>query len=97
MSKIRIPRKKKKHIMVNMYSFPYVPKIERYKAYFSIEYGIKRFNMTPEKLCDTFGVYIMDHVIWWNWVRYKKLGIKPELSEKYLEYWNFFKNKGIIK
>ena len=95
--KIRIPRKKKKLGYNNSYILPFIPKVNRYFDYFNIEDGIKRFRMTAEELCNTFGRYVMDEVIWWNWVRYKKLGIKPEMSLKYKEYWDYFVKEGIIK
>lgn len=98
MSKIRIPRKKKKHIRHDniCHCFPNVPKVERYLCYFRVEYGCKRRKMSAEQLCNTFGVYTMDDVIWWAWVRRKHIGIEPQLSERYLGYWNFFKDKGVI-
>ena len=93
---IRIPRKKKKHCRYNPQWFPFVPKVERYYDYFSIEYGMRTYKMSAEDLCNTFSRYIMDTVIWWAWVRWKKLGIKPELSPKYQEYWNYFVDEGVI-
>ena len=96
MKKIRIPRKKKKLGYNHSYVFPYIPKINRYFDYFNIEDGIKRFRMTAEQLCNTFGRYVMDEVIWWNWVRWKELEIKPEMSEKYQEYWDYFVKEGVI-
>ena len=97
MKKIRIPRKKNKKGYIHYYKFPYVPVVNRYFNYQTIEDGIKRFGMTAEQLCNTFGRYVMDEVIWWNWVRWKELGIKPEMSEKYQEYWNYFVKKKVIK
>ena len=98
MKKIRIPRKlKKKSYSGYIYYFPCVTKLNKYLSYFRIEYGIKQFNMTPEKLCETFGKYTMDDVIWWNWVIYKKTNIITNMSKKYQEYWNYFKDRNIIK
>lgn len=93
---IRIPRKKKKCYCYNPQLFPFVPKVERYYDYLSIEYGIRTYKMSAEDLCNTFSRYIMDTVIWWAWVRWKELGIKPELSQKYREYWNWFVDEGVI-
>lgn len=74
---IRIPRKKKKKGYINSYKFPYIPKVNRYLCYFTIEDGIQRFHLTPEQLYNTFGRYTMDDVIWWNWVR-KNLGLNQK-------------------
>lgn len=93
---IRIPRKKKKHYSPNLKLFPHKPIIERYYAYFDIEYGIKKYKMSAENLCNTFGRYLMDDVIWWAWIRWKKLGIKPELSPLFKGYWDWFVSKGVI-
>lgn len=100
MSKIRIPRRKKKwHYRDKSIDckFPYVPKYYKYVCYFCIEDGIKKFNMTAEELYNNFGRYIMDHVIWWHWVRRKHLHIEPELSGEFKEYWNYFVSEGVIK
>ena len=96
MNKIRIPRKKKKKGYIYYYNFPCVPKVNRYFNYFVIEDGIKNFGRTAEQLCNTFGRYVMDEVIWWNWVRWKELGVKPDMSQRYQEYWDYFANNGII-
>jgi hypothetical protein len=100
MSRIRIPRKKKKwhykNKMIN-YKFPYVPKYYRYVYYFCIEYGIKEFNMTVEELYKSFGRYTIDHIIWWYWVRRKHLHIEPKLNGEFQEYWDYFVSKGVIK
>ena len=95
--KIRVPRKKKKIGRIYSYKFPQIPRINRYLDYLIIEDGIKHFGMTAEELCGTFGRYIMDEVIWWNWVRSKELGIKPEMSSKYKKYWDYFVKEGIIR
>lgn len=99
MKKIRIPRKlKKKYSKLNSRRyFPNVPVLLRYYHYFFIEEGIKRHSMSAEDLVHTFGAYVYDDVIWWNWVRLKELGIKPEMSTKFQEYWNYFVERGIIK
>lgn len=97
MKKIRIPRKVKKYYKdTGVRHFPNVPKAERYIRYFNIEDGIKRYDMTAEDLCKTFGKYLIDDVIWWHWVRWKELGIEPKMSPKYQEYWDFFVNEGVI-
>jgi hypothetical protein len=100
MKKIRIPRKLKKHnweiLDRNSNQFPNVPKLRRYYDYLAIEWGIKLYNMSPEELVHKFARYTMDHVIWWNWVRWKEFGIAPEMSKKYQEYWNYFVENGAI-
>lgn len=98
MSKIRIPRKLKKYgdKKLKHYNFPNVPRLSRYYSYFVIEDGIKTHNMSAEELCKTFGRYTMDDVIWWHWIRKKKLGIEPQMSPKFQEYWDFFKSKGCL-
>ena len=93
---IRIPRKKKKAYRYSPKMFPYIPKVERYYAYFSIKDGMKRHNLGAEELCNKYGRYVMDEVIWWAWVRWKELGIQPELSTKYRKYWNYFVDEGVI-
>ena len=93
---IRIPRKKKKYYKYNPQWFPYVPKTQRYYSYFAIENGIRTYKIGAEELCNTFGRYLMDDVIWWNWVRWKELEIKPTMSRKYQEYWNYFVKEGVI-
>ena len=93
---IRIPRKKKKHCRYNPQWFPCTPKVQRYCYYLDIERGIRAYGMGAEGLCETFSRYIMDAVIWWAWVRWKELGVKPELSPKYQEYWNYFVDEGVI-
>ena len=100
MKKIRIPRKLKKNanILLNKsYCFPEVPKLQKYYSYLDVEDGIKRYNMSAEQLYYSFGRFTMDDIIWWNWVRWKKLNVKPEMSEDFQEYWNYFVEKGIIK
>jgi hypothetical protein len=97
MTKIRIPRKKKKESILQHYNFPCVPKINRYWSYKIIEYGISHYNMSAEDLYRTFGCYTMDDVIWWAWVRRKHLHIEPKLSEEFQEYWNYFVSEGVIK
>lgn len=94
--KIRISRKKKKLGYNHSYIFPYIPKINRYFDYFNIEDGIKRFGMTAEELCNTFGRYVIEEVIWWNWVRYKKLGIQPEMSFEYKKHWDYLVKEKVI-
>ena len=98
MKKIRIPRKLKKisDKIWSDYQFPNVPKLARYIHYQRVDWGIKHFKMSAEELCETFGKFSMDDVIWWNWVRRKELGIKPSLSPKYQEYWDYFVEKGVI-
>lgn len=93
---IRIPRKKKKYYRYNSQWFPFVSKVQRYYSYFFIEDGIRTYKMGAEELCNTFGRYSMDDVIWWNWVRWKELGIKPEMSDKYQEYWDYFVKECVI-
>lgn len=93
---IRIPRKKKKYYHYNPQWFPYTPKVRRYFCYLNIVYSMKVYGMSAEELCNTFGRYTMDDVIWWAWVRWKELGIKPELSPKYQEYWDWFVSQGVI-
>ena len=93
---IRIPRKKKKYWRYHPEWFPYVPKVERYYNYLGMEDAMKLYKMSAEGLADAYGRYVMDNVIWWAWVRWKELGIKPELSPKYREYWNWFVDEGVI-
>ena len=62
----------------------------------AIEDGIKRFGMTAEELCNTFGRYVIEEVIWWNWVRYKKLGIQPEMSFEYKKHWDYLVKEKVI-
>lgn len=98
MSKIRIPRKKKKHRFdITCHCFPNVPKLERYLCYFDVEYGIKEFHMTAEELYKFFGRYTLDDIVWWNWIRRKHLYIEPKLNKESQEYWNYFVSEGIIK
>ena len=93
---IRIPRKKKKRYCFNPQWFPCVPKVRRYYCYVFIEYAMKACKMSAEELCNTYSCVAMDNVIWWAWVRWKELGIKPELSPKYQEYWDWFVSQGVI-
>ena len=93
---IRIPRKKKKYYRFNPQWFPYIPKVDKYYYYLGIESGMKAFKKSAEELCESYSCYVMDAVIWWAWVRWKELGIKPELSPKYREYWNWFVDEGVI-
>ena len=93
---IRIPRKKKKHYRYNPQWFPYTPKVERYHYHYDIEHSMSRYKKGAEELCGLYSRYVMDAVIWWAWVRWKELGIKPELSPKYREYWNWFVDEGVI-
>jgi hypothetical protein len=98
MKKIKIPRKLKKvaeKCWVD-YQFPNVPKLARYIHYLRVEWGIKYFGMSAEELCNTFGKFMKDDVIWWYWVRWKELGIEPTMSKKYQEYWDYFVEKGVI-
>ena len=93
MKKIRIPRKLKKDIYVirklgDWRTNRDMPKVSKYHSYFKIERGMKRYQMSPEELVDTYGVYMMDDVIWWYWVRKKELGIEPILNPDYQDYWN---------
>ena len=93
MKKIRIPRKLKKDIYVYRKLGDWrtnrdEPKVAKYYSYFKIERGMKRYNLTPEKLVDTYAIYVVDDVIWWNWVRQKELGIEPTLDPNYQSYWN---------
>jgi hypothetical protein len=100
MSRIRIPRRKKKwHYRDKMFvlTFPYVSKYYRYVCYFNIECGIKEFHMTAEELYKSFGRYTVDDVVWWHWVRRKHLHIAPELSGEFQEYWDYFVSEGVIK
>jgi hypothetical protein len=99
MSKIRIPRKLKKHKygIDYPYKFPYIPKLDRYLSYLDIKWSMKYYKMTPEQLCETFGRYNIDMVIWYYWVIWKNLGIVPQLQGRYKEYWNEFVDEGIIK
>jgi hypothetical protein len=102
MSKIRIPRKKKKpHVWRNIVSnmaFPNVAKVERYYAYFNVEWGIKRgWIITEPNAIVVSGLpYTKDSIVWWYWVRRKHLGIEPKMSKEIQEYWDFFVSKGII-
>ena len=57
---------------------------------------MKLYNMSAEELVDTFGRYTYDDVIWWHWVRWKKLGIESKMSPDFQEYWDFFKSKGCL-
>ena len=92
MKKIRIPRKLKKDIYIyrklgDWKTNKNVPKMAKYHSYFKIERGMKRYNLTPEKLVDMYGIYMVDDVIWWYWTRKKELGIEPKLEPTYKEYW----------
>ena len=92
MKKIRIPRKLKKDRYVYRKLGDWrtnrdVPKVVKYHSYFKIERGMKRYNLSPEGLVNTYGVYVMDEVIWWYWVRKMELGIEPTLEPTYKEYW----------
>lgn len=101
MKKIRIPRNKKKTGYITRLRtcmpYPCFPKLDRYLSYFVIDSGIKRYGMTAEELYKKFGRYTMDDVVWWHWVRYKELGIQPEMSSLFNGYWDYFVNQGIIK
>lgn len=92
---IRIPRKKKKYYRFNPQWFPYTPKVDRYYYYLDLESVARRYKRSPEEMGELYR-YTMDAVIWWAWVRWKELGIKPELGPKYQEYWNWFVEKGVI-
>lgn len=100
MTKIRIPRKLKKYAVKilegNWRQFPNVPKLMRYHHWFVIEKGMKRFDISAEELYHEYGRYTKDDVIWWHWVRWKELGIKPKMSPSFQEYWDFFVEKGVI-
>ena len=99
MKKIRIPRKLKKHhieLLNTPYCFPQVPKIFRYYSYLRIEDGMKRHKMTAEQVYHKFARYTKDDVVWWNWVRWKNLGIVPKMSADIKEYWDYFVEKGVI-
>ena len=92
MKKIRIPRKLKKDIYMyrklgDWRTNKDVPKLAKYYSYFKIERGMKIFNLTPEQLVNAFGVYVVDDVIWWYWVRKKEMGIEPTLDDYYQTYW----------
>lgn len=100
MGKIRIPRRKKKRHYWDktfVYAFPYVSKQYRYACYFSIESGIKEFNMTAEELYKSFGRYTVDDIVWWHWVRRKHLYIEPKLSGEFQACWDYFVSEGVIK
>lgn len=101
MDKVRIPRKKKKFRYIARVlrgrHFPNVPKIERYLMYLQIEYAMKRYNDTAERLYHRFGFVLKDHIVWYHWVRKMYLGIEPQMSEEFQEYWNYFVEKGVIK
>lgn len=103
MSKIRIPRKKKKlWAWANIpqtacNNFPCVPKLVKYYNYFSVEHCIKKFNFTVEQVYRIFGWCTKDCVIWYHWVRKKRLGIEPTMSKEFQEYWDYFVEKGVIK
>lgn len=101
MAKIRIPRKKNKRSYVTRmrtyHSYQYVPKLEKYLSYFVIEYGIKQYGLSAEELYWKYGRYVMDDVIWWHWVRYKKLGIVPRMNDPFKKYWDQYVSQGVIK
>lgn len=98
--KVRIPRKMKKERYWKKYvsnlkfsgHFESTPKLERYYYYLDTEQSMKRYNMTPEQLYKSFGFMLMDHIVWWNWVRWKHFGIEPqkitdvEILDDYSEY-----------
>ena len=93
MKKIRIPRKLKKDIQGSRKMGDWIknrdePKVSRYLSYFKIEAGMKIHKMSPEELVRTYGMYMVDDLIWWNWVRQKELGIEPTLDSNYQDYWN---------
>lgn len=101
MKKVRIPRKmkkehyRKKHIMnVKLSGHMSTPKLERYYYYFDTEQSMKKYNMTPEQLYNSFGFMLVDHIVWWNWVRWKHFGIVPQNQmdypniETYLDYFD---------
>lgn len=99
--KIRIPRKIKKKIkndkfddLCNNHFFgkQQKPKILKYHYYNIIENGIKRYNLNAEELVDTFGFYMYDHVIWWNFINLKYNNLKP-MSEDFIEYWDELSGK----
>ena len=88
--KVRIPRKMKKeryiekHIKnVKLSGNFSTPKLERYYYYFDAEQSMKKYDMTPEQLYNSFGFFLMDHMVWWNWVRWKHFGITPQTQEDY--------------
>lgn len=104
MAKIRIPRKKKKpHVWRDVVNnipnwFPNITKLERYYAYFTIEYAIKKGWVELEPYVKIKkGPYIDDNIVWWHWVRKKHLGIEPKMSKEFQEYWDYFVKKGVIK
>ena len=99
--KIRIPRKMKKeryiekHIKnVRCSNHKSTPKLKRYYYYLDVQYGIKEYNMTPSELYNSFGFMLVDHIVWWNWVRWKHIGIEPQNQmdypniEMYFDYFN---------
>ena len=100
MTKIRIPRKLKKYadriLSKSWKQFPNVPKLMRYHSWFIVEKAIKKYGVSAEELYTKFGSFAMDDIIWWNWVRWKELGIKPKMTPKFQKYWDFFVEKGVI-
>lgn len=98
MSNVRIPRKKKKiRVFFHPYTFPQVNRLYKFYAYLNIERDMKRYNLTAEGLYLKFSRYTMDDVIWWNWIRYKMLGIEPQMSVPFKKYWDYFVSEGVIK
>ena len=99
MKKIRIPRKLKKYSekLLSRHHFPNVPRLERYYMFLSVEKAIKKYGVSAEELYTKFGSFVMDDIIWWNWVRWKELGIEPNMSADFQEYWDYFVEKGVIQ
>ena len=68
------------------------PKLDRYYYYFSMQKFIKKYRMTPEQLCQSFWFISIDHIVWWNWVRWKHFGITPQKDSEILnDYAKYFK------
>jgi hypothetical protein len=92
--KIRMPRRHKNEYY--HYDSPQVRKADKYAMYLNVEWGMKTYNMTAEQLYYTFGRYCKDDIIWWNYIRWKELGITPNMSEEFSKYWNLIhKNENL--
>lgn len=100
MSKIRIPRKKKKGVYwrkKNMcFVFPRVGKVDKFYKYLDVERYIKLTNLTPIQLYYKFGKVTLDHIVWWHYINKKYLNKELEMDSKTQEYWDWFREQGVI-
>lgn len=100
MSKIRMPRKKKKGAYWRKINaceiFPQIIKADKFYKYLDVERYIKLTNLTPIQLCYKFGKFTLDHVVWWYYINKKYLNKELEMDSQTQEYWDWFREQGVI-